>query len=1566
MNYRRTLTVAALVFLIALGFLLVFHRAAKTVRQSDVSTTPPSQSAAERPQRLLEKRSQHDPAASAVTTRESWTLQIDEQPVDIVLALDEAVVREANGKDRIVPITPPATLASLPQRLAEIDTTAEVLPIAYLLDRPRAASGRLIITRDLRVKADEATVSKLIKQHRLKLIERPVYAPEWAILSAAGPFEALAAMVELRAEPDVNRADVLTAQQQARRAMPNDPLVNSQWHLKKTASSQAGTDVNIENAWKYGEAAGVLGTGIRIGIVDDGMETTHPDLSSNADTTNDKDWNGNDSNPSPEVGDDHGTACAGNAAARGNNNIGVAGSAPQATLVGMRLIAGAATDAQEAQAMAYLPDLIQIKSNSWGPADTGKLLEAPGPLTLSALENSCLTGRSGRGSIFVWAGGNGGHLQDNSNYDGYANSIYTIAIGAIDSRGNRSYYSEPGSNIIVCAPSDGNNSALGITTVDRSGSLGYNTATSTSGGDYTDDFGGTSSATPTAAGIIALMLEKNPNLGWRDVQEILIRSAAKFKPTDPDWVTNSAGLQFNHDFGAGLIDATAAVNLATTWLNLPAQVSVVSSQTALNLTIPESNPNGLVRSFDLSASDIRVEHVTLTLNASHTARGDLQISLISPSGMISRLAEVRSDTGDHYSNWKFSSVRNWGELSTGQWTLRIADRGTRNNVGGTLNSVQLQIFGTPAVATNPAPLVRITQPSAGEVITPNRNLTILADASDKALGGGPGNVASVEFFANGISLGVDTSAPYQWTYQPLVGNHILLARATDNEGVSANSVSINISVRNQSPTISAAVLNRSGNTYVDQALSVTSVTAVDPDSDPFTIDYQWQSSTDGFTFTDEPGATTITAPAIAGRIWRCKISASDANPAPTTFLTEQVNLLNRPITSALAGQNYNYSSGLVLRGQIKQVTRDAIIHEFSQGPSGQSSEWIEILTLRQTSLAFWDLQDSGGSMLIFQDLPIWDNIPAGTLIVIYNGATKDPMLPINDSDPSDRKMVLSSTNRSFFDDEGDDWISLGNSGDSISLNDADSTTIHQLSYGNDSSSPLNVGNVGSTRAAFFIGDDDLKANNSDDWRTTTSLTSRRMAIKTRPTVPIDFGGPWSSLPSGFSGLGLGTPYGTSLGDDTRPGSAKFDSSNDRLDIAFLETPNTLSFQLKGNAPAAATTGTFVVQESPDGTTYNTIRTITNQSAEDTFYSNLLAASTRFVRFRYQTKVTGNIQLDKVLITAGAANGIQVQVNPASFSEAAGAAAAVGSITLPSPVASNTLISLSSSQTDEATTPATVTVLAGQSTATFSVSAVDDDQSDGTQIVIISASAVGYTTGSSNIEVTDNEPTLDGVTPAAPNGPENSVWISALRSGNLSNPSLFRLGSGSNLPAGLSLNPNTGEISGIIGNLVPNGSYPILLERYNTLGEVVSLSFNLIIGGNQFASWVAGFSLPNRDGVRDDFDDDGLANAVENMLGTSPAIPNSGIQMVRHMPNKIIFRHSLSNEPATDLQRAYQWSTDLNAWHASASSQDGRQVTITTAVINDLSAPANDEIEVTAEITQGTATMLYIRMMVTQP
>jgi kexin len=462
-----------------------------------------------------------------------------------------------------------------------------------------------------------------------------------------------------------------------KRYTPNDPLFPDQWHLENTGQGggTVGEDVNIVDVWdSYQGSANEV-----IAIVDDGLEIGHGDLWANVIPSQSWDYVQGDTDP---TAGDHGTSCAGVAAGRGDNSLGITGAAFHGGLVGHRLL-GAGTDANEADALTRNNGLIDIYSNSWGPWDDGQRLEGPGPLTENALENGITNGRGGLGSIYVWAGGNGQGSDDNANYDGYANSRYTIAVAASTNYGEQAYYSENGANLLVNAPSNGG--SLGITTTDRTGALGYDF------GNYTDSFGGTSAAAPLASGTIALMLEANPNLTWRDLQYILMKSAEQNDPTDPDWTTNGAGCHINHKYGFGRIDTERAVNTALFVDSAPSEVSTQAISSP-NLAIPDHDLVGVTDTINITEK-IRIEFVEIYFTAAdHTYWGDLEIVLVSPEGTESVLAEAHASGSSYtYNNWRFGSVRHFGESSEGDWTLRVRD--LQGGDTGTFQSWTLVIHG---------------------------------------------------------------------------------------------------------------------------------------------------------------------------------------------------------------------------------------------------------------------------------------------------------------------------------------------------------------------------------------------------------------------------------------------------------------------------------------------------------------------------------------------------------------------------------------------------------------------------------------------------------------------------------------------------------------------------------------------------------------------------------------------------------------------------------------------------------------------------------------------------------
>lgn len=670
--------------------------------------------------------------------------------------------------------------------------------VLYEEGQPQTVATRRVLTRKVLVQAeggfDPASAATAI--HASGFIPAP-HATGYFIFTVKEAGEALTVLDTLRALPGVLSAEPLLAKMHSKRLIPNDTFFSYnatgyQWHLRNTGQNggTSGIDVNVLTTWDT-----YKGAGVRIGIVDDGLEVSHPDLSPNADTVNDHDWN--DATPNDPTGDPsadtHGTACAGVAGARGNNGTGVCGSAFNATLVGLRLIAGNVSDQDEADALSWKSDIISIYSNSWGPDDDAKDLNDCGPLVKQAFINGAATGRGGKGTIWMWAAGNGGDVNDNSNYDGYANSIYAIAIGAMNDTGVRSDYSEPGANVVVVAPSD-----------DSTGNHQGITTTTTNGG-YEHAFGGTSSATPLAAGVVALVLQANPNLGWRDVQEILIRSARKVNPGHADWINNSAGYHFNHEYGAGLIDAQAAVTMALTWTNLTAQTSQTFAQTGLSVAIPDNNATGVTRTFAVPASPaMRTEQVTVQVTATHARRGDLEVTLTAPSGTVSKL--FLAHTADTHSgmNWTFSSRRHWGETAAGNWTVKVADR--RTGTLGTLTATTLKIYGTNTGAPAQPPVVSSAGSASGTV---GQVFSYQITASNNPTSFGATNLpAGLSVNASGLINGTPSASG---TF-----NTIDLT-ATNSAGTGHKTLTLTISPAAQQPPVITSALTATGT--VGQAFS---------------------------------------------------------------------------------------------------------------------------------------------------------------------------------------------------------------------------------------------------------------------------------------------------------------------------------------------------------------------------------------------------------------------------------------------------------------------------------------------------------------------------------------------------------------------------------------------------------------------------------------------------------------------------------------------------------------------------------------------------------------------------
>ncbi|NXT59823.1 PCSK4 convertase, partial [Chaetops frenatus] len=356
---------------------------------------------------------------------------------------------------------------------------------------------------------------------------------------------------------------------------------------------------------------------------------------------------------------------------------------------GVRMLDGSIMDIVEAQALSLQPQYIHIYSASWGPEDDGRTVDGPGILAAAAFHRGVVQGRGGLGSIFIWASGNGGTNYDNCNCDGYTNSIYTVSVGSVLGDGHRPRYSESCPAILTTTYSSRTTSKVQVVTTDLHHRC-------------TDKHTGTSASAPLAAGMVALALEANPALTWRDLQHLIIRASKPAHLQTEDWAENGVGRRVSHYYGYGLLDAGLLVQAATTWAGTRPQekCSVQAVQ------VPRDIGSRLTISTDVSScsQSIRsLEHVQVQLSLSYSRRGDLVVALSSPMGTTSTLVTVRPyDTSQEgYKDWTFMSTHFWDENPKGIWTLRLENKGDDQNTApcpllspGQLTSFTLHLHGT--------------------------------------------------------------------------------------------------------------------------------------------------------------------------------------------------------------------------------------------------------------------------------------------------------------------------------------------------------------------------------------------------------------------------------------------------------------------------------------------------------------------------------------------------------------------------------------------------------------------------------------------------------------------------------------------------------------------------------------------------------------------------------------------------------------------------------------------------------------------------------------------------------
>ncbi len=427
----------------------------------------------------------------------------------------------------------------------------------------------------------------------------------------------------------------------------DDPLLGCQGHLP---------DVNVEDVWATNK-----GEGINVAVVDVTMDSAHADLRDNVNEALNHDYTEEDQ--IINLRDSHGTAVAGVIAAR-DNDLGVRGLAPRATIYNYNYLEKTTT-ANLVDAITRNKSVTAISNNSYVKRSRGNPIHRSQVWNL-ALETGVSEGFDGKGTFYVFAAGfehlDGGHINLREDANFYAQT--TVCV--VDSEGQRVDYSETGYALWVCAP-------MAEVTADNWSRYRY-------------DFGGTSSAAPVVSGVAALVRSANPSLTWRDVKLVLAASARQNDPANPGWEegaleygSETESYSYNPEYGFGVVDARAAVDLAESWTNLPPMETAAVRSGDMELTIPDASdgtaPTTVSSRLTLGPEVGFTEFVEVHIEFDHPSFRDLEVELRSPTGTVSKLAVPYEGARERElrTTFRFGSARHLGEDPSGEWTLKVTD-----------------------------------------------------------------------------------------------------------------------------------------------------------------------------------------------------------------------------------------------------------------------------------------------------------------------------------------------------------------------------------------------------------------------------------------------------------------------------------------------------------------------------------------------------------------------------------------------------------------------------------------------------------------------------------------------------------------------------------------------------------------------------------------------------------------------------------------------------------------------------------------------------------------------------
>ncbi|AFY38700.1 peptidase S8 and S53 subtilisin kexin sedolisin [[Leptolyngbya] sp. PCC 7376] len=663
------------------------------------------------------------------------TVAFRDQDVDLLEIVPGLMYRPLSlcGKDFFMQevIVPPEDLESVldsARQSDEILFASHVYQLAYSID------SFVYLTNQLTVQFAQS-LSPYEHQgfgdrHGLKLV-RPVLGLENTFIyeltkeTAINPIK-LANQLRILAGVNVAEANVILPQESLGFDLPTDTLFQEQWYLHTPDPDQPDQPQGIDavGAWETTKGD----RSIVIAVTDDAIDLNHPDFQGQGKIVAPYDFGERDFLPTPEhTQESHGTACAGLAVAE-ETGTGIVGVAPDCALMPLKTTGYLDDDSIESLFLWAVEKGADVISCSWNAAAVHF------PLSLrqnAAIHYAATAGREGKGCVIVFAAGNANRPLDGTIYErswhnkmlygptewlnGYANHPDVIAVSACTSQNQKAVYSNWGSEISVCAPSNNappvmwfaehgylptapevqeNLAGQGILSTDVMGEFGY------SDGHFTRDFGGTSSACPLVAGVAALVLSANPMLSAAEVKEILENTADKIVDSTRD---RQLGLQLGtydalgHSrwFGYGKVNARRAVEAATNrFVDVEEPEFVVEQSNDLELEIPDGTEEGIT-SLVAFVEQGRIRDISVTVEIDHEYMGDVEVHLRTPNGKVF-LLQNRSLGSRNYLQKTYTPVNTPGLKQligldiTGEWTLWVLDL-SPTDVGSLKNwSLQLK------------------------------------------------------------------------------------------------------------------------------------------------------------------------------------------------------------------------------------------------------------------------------------------------------------------------------------------------------------------------------------------------------------------------------------------------------------------------------------------------------------------------------------------------------------------------------------------------------------------------------------------------------------------------------------------------------------------------------------------------------------------------------------------------------------------------------------------------------------------------------------------------------------